>query len=90
MDSLLPSLLGLNWFDTLGLTIHGVNAIRSSELEALCKEFPPVFDDKLGKYNRTPVSFSLNPQVQPKRLKLRRGPFALRPRVDAELDKLIA
>lgn len=49
-----------------------------------------VFNNKLGKYTGKPVSFSLEPQVQPCRLKPRRVPFALRPKVDAEIDKLIA
>lgn len=61
----LPSLLGLNCFDALGLTIQGIHAVRPSELESLCEEFPTVFDDSLGKYTGTPVSFALDPQVQP-------------------------
>lgn len=44
VDDSLPSLLGLNWSEALGLTIHGINSIRSNELESFIKEFPAVFD----------------------------------------------
>ncbi|XP_058038731.1 uncharacterized protein K02A2.6-like, partial [Ahaetulla prasina] len=37
----------------------------------------------------TPISFNLDPQVAPIRLKARRVPFALKPRIDRELDKLV-
>ncbi|XP_058042036.1 uncharacterized protein K02A2.6-like, partial [Ahaetulla prasina] len=43
----------------------------------------------LGKYTGTPISFNLDPQVAPIRLKARRVPFALKPRIDKELDKLV-
>lgn len=77
-------------FDALGLTIQGVHAIGSSEIEALCQEFLTIFDDTLGTYKGTTVSFSLDPHIQPRRLKPRRVPFALHSKVDAELDKLFA
>lgn len=64
-----PSLLGLNWFAALGLSIHRVNAIRSDELDSLVKEFPTVFDGKLGCYKGMPMSFSLDPWYPPCRLK---------------------
>lgn len=90
VDGPLLSLLGLNWFDALGLTFQGVNSIQSSELYTLINEFHTVFNGKLGCYNGTPVSFSLDPKFPPHRLKPRRVPFALKPRVDTELDKLIS
>ncbi|XP_026545537.1 zinc finger protein 219-like [Notechis scutatus] len=39
----------------------------------LMEEFHDVFDGTLGKYRGTPISFSLNPNVAPIRLKARRG-----------------
>ncbi|XP_058023851.1 LOW QUALITY PROTEIN: uncharacterized protein LOC131190532 [Ahaetulla prasina] len=53
------------------------------------KEKEDVFKDCLGKYKGTPISFNLDPQVAPIRLKARRVPFALKPKIDKELDKLI-
>ncbi|XP_060545241.1 uncharacterized protein K02A2.6-like [Pantherophis guttatus] len=86
----LPSLLGLDWFEAWGLTVSGVHTTVADGFEALTSEFAEVFDGSLGNYKGTPISLNLDPQVAPIRLKPRRVPFALRPKVDAELDKLLA
>uniref|UniRef100_UPI0010A03C36 uncharacterized protein K02A2.6-like n=1 Tax=Podarcis muralis TaxID=64176 RepID=UPI0010A03C36 len=85
-----PSLLGLDWFDALGLEVTGINCISNAETEGLVKDFAEVFDGTLGQYTGTPISFSLDPQVAPIKLKPRRVPFALKAKVDEQLDKLIA
>ncbi|XP_013913299.1 PREDICTED: uncharacterized protein LOC106542174 [Thamnophis sirtalis] len=86
----LPALLGLHWFPPLGLSIGGVHRVVPSSLEDVLLEFSDVFDSQLGSYRGTPISLNLNPQVAPIRLKARRMPFALRAKVDTELDKLLA
>ncbi|XP_058028035.1 uncharacterized protein LOC131192675 [Ahaetulla prasina] len=85
----LPSLLGLDWFSALGLNITGIHSTTTDGFEALMSEFAEVFADSLGQYKGNPISQNLDPQVPPIRLKPRRVPFALRPKVDKELDKLI-
>ncbi|XP_032090813.1 uncharacterized protein K02A2.6-like, partial [Thamnophis elegans] len=86
----LPALLGLDWFPALGLSIGGVHRVVPSSIEDILRDFADVFDGQLGCYKGTPISLSLDPQVAPIRLKARRVPFALRAKVDAELDKLLA
>ncbi|XP_058039420.1 uncharacterized protein LOC131198613 [Ahaetulla prasina] len=73
----LPTLLGLDWFAALGLNVAGVHTTLLDVPSALASEFANVFEDTLGKYNGTPVSLQLDPQVQPIRLKPRRVPLAL-------------
>lgn len=85
----LPSLLRLNCFEALRLTKQGINSINSTELKTLIKEFPTVFNGKLGTYTGTPISFNLNPQVAPHQLKPLKVSFALKLKVDAELNRLI-
>ncbi|XP_026532364.1 uncharacterized protein K02A2.6-like, partial [Notechis scutatus] len=86
-----PSLLGLPWFAPLGIELAGIHQTRSSDWEAaLVQEFQDVFTEKLGKYKGSPISFSLSSDVAPIRLKPRRVPFALKPKIDEQLDKLIA
>ena len=84
------SLLGLDWFQSLGITVEGINRIQETSLENVCQAFPEVFDGSLGCYTGPPVSFQLDPTVAPIRLKARRVPFALKEKIDAELDKLLA
>ncbi|XP_060542427.1 uncharacterized protein K02A2.6-like [Pantherophis guttatus] len=85
----LPSLLGMDWFRALGMGFTGVRNVRSALKEDLMQEFQDVFDERLGKYVGTPISFNLDPNIAPIHLKPRRVPFALKPKIDIELDKLI-
>ncbi|XP_060546945.1 uncharacterized protein K02A2.6-like [Pantherophis guttatus] len=85
-----PSLLGMEWFEPLGLAITDVDHIRNDTWEEdLMREFAEVFNNELGKYKGSPISFNLDPQVAPIRIKPRRVPFALRPKIDEQLDKLV-
>lgn len=76
----LPSLLGLDWFDALGLGVSSINTTTADDLGSLTEEFATVFDGQLGKYIGTPISFNLDPQVPPIHLKPRRVPLALHPK----------
>ncbi|XP_026530779.1 uncharacterized protein K02A2.6-like, partial [Notechis scutatus] len=86
-----PSLLGLQWFAPLGIELAGINQTVSDDWEAaLVRDFQEVFTEQLGKYKGSPISFNLCPDIAPIRLKPRRVPFALKPTIDKQLDKLIA
>ncbi|XP_026567937.1 uncharacterized protein K02A2.6-like [Pseudonaja textilis] len=82
-------LLGLDWFPYLGLSLTGVHAVSTSDIDSLFADYADVFSNELGCYNGTPISFSVDPQAVPVHLKPRRVPFALCPKLDAELDKLL-
>lgn len=90
MDGTLPSLLGLDWFSALGINVSGIHTTIPDAFGMLSREFTDIFDNSLGKYKGNPISFNLDPQVAPIFLKPRRVPFTLHPKVDLELDKLIA
>ncbi|KAL3188351.1 hypothetical protein MRX96_023018, partial [Rhipicephalus microplus] len=85
------SLLGLDWFPALGIKVTGVHRMDelATAFDKLFEEFAVVFDGGLGCYKGPPVKLALNPEVVPVRLKARRVPFALRQKIDAELDKLL-
>ncbi|XP_026536196.1 uncharacterized protein K02A2.6-like, partial [Notechis scutatus] len=85
-----PSLLGLQWFAPLGIKVTGIDHVQEADWEEqLARDFQEVFDGTLGKYRGPPISFSLDPSVPPIRLKPRRVPFPLRPKIDKQIDKLI-
>ncbi|XP_060094828.1 uncharacterized protein K02A2.6-like, partial [Heteronotia binoei] len=87
----LATLLGLAWFKPLGIRVEGVGqTITPRGFGEICKEFPEVFDGSLGSYRGAPISLPLDPTVRPIRLKARRVPFALKPKIEAELDRLTA
>ncbi|XP_015269353.1 PREDICTED: uncharacterized protein K02A2.6-like [Gekko japonicus] len=84
------SLLGLDWFDPLGISVTGVNnMVCEDKWKYVYDKFPQVFAKGLGTFTGTPVSFDLNPLVGPIRLKYRKVPISIRPKIEAELDKLI-
>ncbi|XP_060091347.1 uncharacterized protein K02A2.6-like, partial [Heteronotia binoei] len=87
----LATLLGLDWFKPLGIRVEGVGqTLTPSGFGEICKEFPEVFDGSLGSYKGPAISLPLDPTVRPIRLKARRVPFALKPKIEAELDRLTA
>lgn len=48
-----------------------------------------MFNSELGKFTGEPVKLRLNPSVPPIGFKARNIAFALRPKVEAEIDKLV-
>lgn len=84
------SLLGLNWFATLGLSIQGINQISENDtsLDKILREFSDVFSDQLGTYTGPTVTLPIDPKVPPRRFKARNVPLALRPRIEDELNRL--
>uniref|UniRef100_A0A5S6Q817 Reverse transcriptase domain-containing protein n=1 Tax=Trichuris muris TaxID=70415 RepID=A0A5S6Q817_TRIMR len=84
------SLLGLEWFTTLGLNISGVNRVlEGNSLDEVFKEFQDVFSETLGTYTGPKISLPLNPMVLPKRFKARNVPLAIRSRIEDELNRLL-
>lgn len=84
------SLLGRNWFKPLSISLSGVNVIQEECLDTLKEEFKEVFNKDLGCYKGPPISLNIISSVTPIKLKSRRLPFALKPRVDEALSKLIS
>ncbi|KFD64442.1 hypothetical protein M514_23466 [Trichuris suis] len=84
------SLLGLQWFPTLGLNISGVTQVtEGSAIEDVLREFQDVFSETLGTFTGPKVSLPLDPNVPPKRFKARNVPLAIRSRIEDELDRLL-
>lgn len=80
------SLLGRNWFEDLGIQVK-INTIEESEDSIT--GYADIFEEKLGTYRGSPVHLDLDPSIRPIALRARPLAYALRPLVEAELDKLI-
>lgn len=83
-------LLGRDWFEDLGISVHGVFGIdgRNTPMN-LYEQFPNVFGGKLGQFRGKAIKLELNEGTTPIFLKYRQVPFALKPAVEKELDKLV-
>ena len=81
------SLIGRTWFGPLGLSIAGIKSMTSTV--DYVQEFPKVFDRHIGKYRGPPVSFEFDKNTQPILMKARKVPFALKERIEKELERLV-
>ncbi|KFD46395.1 LOW QUALITY PROTEIN: hypothetical protein M513_12730 [Trichuris suis] len=86
-----PSLLGRNWFAPLGISLvyHLREKDRKGHIAKMKSDFAEIFQEGLGKYKGPTVSLSVLPDVEPKFMKSRPVPFALRAKVDAEIRRLV-
>ena len=96
-----PSLLGRDWIEALKFPVGDIvphtsslNSITAKgaeeELKKLLDSFPALFQPGLGTYNGAKVAIEVDKSVAPKFCKPRLVPYALRERVDKELDRLLA
>ncbi|XP_051545274.1 uncharacterized protein K02A2.6-like [Myxocyprinus asiaticus] len=83
------SLLGRDWFDALGISVEGVHRVQLQSIEEILTEYSEVFQDT-GVCRTPPISIDIDSTVTPRFFKARSVPFALRPQLDEELDKLVA
>lgn len=97
-----PPLLGRSWFKALGFRIsaeetvqsifyqNGEHEIEAEKMEEELKSlYPEVFTDKLGKFNKEKIKLELLPDIKPKFIKPRPVPYAMRHKVDGEIDRLV-
>ncbi|KRY64790.1 hypothetical protein T4A_1676 [Trichinella pseudospiralis] len=86
-----PNLLRLNWFQPLEIQLSGAHQFTPTPLQIseVLRKCRSVFTEELGMYVEEPVSLDLDPNVTMICMKGRKVPFALREKINAELDKLV-
>ena len=86
-----PSILGRVWLENLKLNWQTVKMLSPSsiELAAVLQRHQDVFKSELGLMKDITVKLSLKSGARPKFLKARSVPYAIRSKVDAELDTLV-
>lgn len=91
------SLAGRNWIGPLDLMsaygdrLHCANAVYPppTSLSSLLQKHKELFSPELGLLKNVKVRLSPQPSVQPKFYKARSVPYALRQKVDLEIDRLL-
>ncbi|KAK7909596.1 hypothetical protein WMY93_014280 [Mugilogobius chulae] len=87
-----PALLGRKWLKKLKLNWQEVFMVvdkETSPLNEILKRYPKVFDGKLGSMKDITVKLAVKPDSTPKCLKARPVPYAIKPKVEAEIDRLV-
>lgn len=84
-----PNLLGRNWLKPLNISLN-INFLSNiEEISAITKKYSEVFKEGLGKYTGHPVTIYLKPGATPKFLKARPVPYAIKSKVEKEIDRLV-
>ena len=87
-----PSLIGQNWMSHIrfnwSVIKHTRNSDYQNELELLLEKYKPVFSDTLGTMKSFSAHLELTENVKPKFFRPRPVPFALKDRIEKELDSL--
>ena len=90
-----PSLLGRDWLQWLQLDWSHLHQVSSSSnaikprLQGILDEHPEVFEDELGQIRGTTAKIFVDEETTPKFWRARPVPYALREKVEKELDRLV-
>ncbi|GFQ86530.1 uncharacterized protein K02A2.6 [Trichonephila clavata] len=87
----LDTILGWEWLYKIHLdwpAIKAIRAIAEQNLNNLLREYKVIFDDKLGEISNYKAKLKLRPGVKPIFCRVRTVPFALKVRVENEIDRL--
>ena len=82
-----PNLLGRDWIEALNLNAS-VYAIIDNTKDIL-SEFPDLFANKLGKFNKYPVKLDIDPNIKPVFCKARPLPYIMKDKVNLAIDKML-
>lgn len=91
-----PPLLGSDCMTKFGIyfatTNNNIMSINKNieEVQRLLNQYPDVWKDELGCFNKFEVELQLKDNATPKFFKPRSVPFALKDKVSTELDRLVS
>ena len=87
-----PSLIGRNWMSHIrfnwSVIKHTRNSDYQNELELLLEKYKPIFSDTLGTMKNFSAHLEMTENAKPKFFRPRPVPFALKDRIEQELDSL--
>ena len=84
-----PNLMGRDWLSSLKLTINNIHSLSTtSAVQGVIDTHVSVFSEKLGTFKGAKVRLHVDPHVKPQFFKARSIPFALKPKVETELERL--
>ena len=83
-----PTLLGRDWLATIRLDWKGIHRVYNAPLLSVLDRYPDVFSDGLGKLKGFQAKIYVDPDAVPSFHPPRSVPFALRDKVEQELEQL--
>lgn len=87
---MVKALLGRIWLERIKLDWQEVHLVsENSKLQGILNKYSDVFSDELGSMKDIAVKLTVKPNSQPKCLKARLLAYAIKPKVEAELERLV-
>ena len=83
------SLMGCNWLEKITLNGRSIHKVNFDQLQAILTQYSEVFKPDLGMMKNFKAKIFIDPSVPPRFCKVRSVPYAMRPLVEAELEKLV-
>ena len=84
----LPPLLGREWLRKIRIDWREIKMIREETLDGVLQKHKEVFKKELGTLKGIEAAIALKAEHQPRFCQARVVPYALRPKVEAEIDRL--
>lgn len=87
-----PNLLGRGWIKELGMRWETIHTIQAGDNSALCKvldQYTEVFKEELGELKGPPAKIYVDSEAVPRFFKARPVPYAMKAKVEAELERLL-
>jgi len=84
--------MGRDWLRHFRLDwaqLHGINWVQSHKLDEILAEHPNLFKPGLGKIDGLSAKLYVKPSAQPKFCRARQVPFAIREKVEQEIDQQV-
>ena len=86
-----PSLLGRNWLCYIQFDWREIHAVsKTTKLDELLRQNSALFNDELGKIEQYKATLQVRPDAYQRLFEPRPVPFAIKPSIEEELDKLEA
>ena len=85
-----PTLLGRNWLSKIRLNWSQIHYTTCPGLHDLLAKYSGVFQEGLGSFKEYEAKINVDPDASPQFYKARTVPYAMREKVEAELDRLVA
>ncbi len=85
-----PTLLGRNWLNKIKLNWHMIKQLTpsTSKIDCLVHKYSELFEESLGTLKGTTAKIHVDPAATPVFCKARPVPYALRDRIEKDLDRL--
>ena len=83
-----PSLMGRDWLSQIQLNWKQIHHIHTASLQAVLARYPAVFQKGLGTLNGYKAKIHVDPDAVPRFHRARSVPYAIRDKVDKELQRL--